>query len=180
MGVFRRLPGSSGTETELAESVTAASEQRNRKLAPHSVTTSSTASRALACGSRQARAKPAQRSGTEGAECRRWKRGECERDHQGRARASAGNGRGLSAPVASAEPRPLVREHCRARRAAAGRLSRFSQAVVARRHVGLRHRASPTSARNPSNGADDSFAVAERRIGRSLRSRPFGMAQAPP
>jgi hypothetical protein len=52
--------------------------------------------------------------------------------------------------------------------------------VVARRHAGLRHRASAISAGDPSNGADDSFAVEARRLGRSLRSRPFGMAQAPP
>lgn len=38
----------------------------------------------------------------------------------------------------------------------------------------------PIGAGDPSNGADDSFAVKVRRLGRSLRSRPFGMAQTPP
>ena len=44
----------------------------------------------------------------------------------------------------------------------------------------VRTRTPPIGAGDPSNGADDSFAVKVRRLGRSLRSRPFGMAQTPP
>jgi hypothetical protein len=51
--------------------------------------------------------------------------------------------------------------------------------VVARRHAGLLHRDKPI-VRDPSNGADDSFAVKDRRLGRSLRSRLRGAQPAPP
>jgi hypothetical protein len=85
-------------------------------------------------------------------------------------------------------PRPWRRLSLALSRAgAAGRGGRRWAAVptlrkpmVARRHADLRHRASQINAGDPSNGADDSFAVKVRRLGRSLRSRPFGMAQAPP
>ena len=105
--------------------------------------------------------------------------GECERDHQGQ---------GLSGEWAGVRPRPGRRlSLALSRGGAAGRGGRRRAAVpasrrpvVARRHASLRHRANPISAGDPSNGADDSFAVKERRLGRSLRSRPSGMAQAPP
>jgi hypothetical protein len=105
--------------------------------------------------------------------------GECEHDHQGQ---------DLSGEWAGIRPRPGRRlSLALSRGGTAGRGGRRRVAVpasrrpvVARRYASLRHRASPIGAGAPSNGADDSFAVKARRLGRSLRSRPFGMAQAPP
>ncbi len=99
-----------------------------------------------------------------------------------RARARRGTGGERSAPGAR---RPgaasLARGRCRvrasARRAAVPATAR---PAAARRHAGPRHRASRPAQGGPSNGADDSFAVKVRRLGRSLRSRRYAMAQAPP
>ena len=99
-------------------------------------------------------------------------------DH--RARASAGNGRGLSAPGASAEPRPLARGRCRARQPTPTAVPASRRPVVARRYAGLRHRDSPISAGDPSNGADDSFAVEGRRLGRSSGRVPPGWRKRHP
>ena len=104
----------------------------------------------------------------------------CERDRQGQG-LSGGMGWGLSAPGASAEPRPLARGALPGAAADAGQLSplpagRWLLAVTrspAPRQV-------DQCAGGPSNGANDSFALKARRLGRSLRSRSFGMAQAPP
>ena len=103
------------------------------------MTTFSTASRASPAAPARRGPSPRKRSRLKtrsaGEECVR----ECERDHQGQ--GSAGNGGGLSAPGASAEPRPLARGRCRARRPTPGGCPRFPRPVVARRHAGLRHRA---------------------------------------
>jgi len=104
---------------------------------------------------------------------------ECELGHQGQ---------GLCGKWAGEGPRPGRRlSLALSRGGTAGRGGRRRAAVpasrrpvAAHRHAGFRHRASLISAGDPSNGADDSFAVEERRLGRSLRSRPFGMAHAPP
>jgi hypothetical protein len=87
------------------------------------VATFCTASRALACGSRQAVAEPAQGSRTGDAKCRARSR-ETRRVTATRTRASAGNGRRLSAPGASAVAVPSRGGGgLPARRADAGRLS---------------------------------------------------------
>ena len=106
-------------------------------------------------------------------------RGECERDHLGQ---------GLSGEWAGVCPHPGRRlslalsrgGRCRARRPTPGGCPRFPQADGCSALRGLRHRVKPIGAGDPSNGADDSFAVKARRLGRSLWSRPFGMAHAPP
>src|SRR5215831_19080007 len=97
-----------------------------------------------------------------------------------RASASAGEWRGLSAPGASAEAAPSRAGALTGAAADAGPLS----PLPADRWVPAVTRVSGTAAsqsvRDPSNGADDYFAVKDRRLGRSLRSRLRGTKPAPP
>jgi hypothetical protein len=97
-----------------------------------------------------------------------------------RARASAGEWRGLFAPWASAEAAPsragaLTGAAADARRLPPLPAGRWWPAVT-----WVSGTAVSRSVRDPSNGADDYFAVKDRRLGRSLRSRLRGAKPAPP
>jgi hypothetical protein len=105
------------------------------------VATFCTASRALACGSRQAVAEPAQGSRTGDAKCRARSR-ETRRVTATRTRASAGNGRRLSAPGASAVAVPSRGGGCRRGGPTPDGCPRSLRPVVARRHAVFRRRAS--------------------------------------
>jgi hypothetical protein len=97
-----------------------------------------------------------------------------------RARASAEEWRGSVRAGASAEAAPSRAGALTGTAADAGRLpplpaGRWWPAVT-----WVSGTAVSRSVRDPSNGADDYFAVKDRRLGRSLRSRLRGAKPAPP
>ena len=136
---------------------------------PNPVTTFSTASRALPAA--PARRGPSPHTDRE-LETRSAGDGsvrECERDHQGQGLSGEWAGAVRAGGVDEAAPSGRKPSGAAGRRRAAVPASR--RPVVARSHAGFRHRAWPISAGDPSNGADDSFAVEERRL---VRQSPVG------
>src|SRR5215469_8396 len=97
-----------------------------------------------------------------------------------RARASAGNGRGRSLPRASAKTAPSRVGTLPGAAADAGRLPPLPAGRGWPAVTQVFGTAVSRSVRDPSNGADDYFAVKDRRLGRSLRSRLRGAKPAPP